>query len=143
MPCVRKANADHALVQRNLFERWLAQISAKQVRTPPMSAVDIDDRTMVVWTPEEILRQHLALRSQYPEVRLVYSNDWSTFDLRDWWISMAQPNVADAVSANAWCDSKALAPNQCFAKLISDTRGSAGTTVYRRQSICGKPLTAK
>jgi hypothetical protein len=127
-----QANADHPLVQRDLAERWLAQISAKQVRMPPMTAVDIDDRTMVAWTPEEILRQHLALRSQYPEVRLVYSNDWSTFDLRDWWITVAQPNVTDAVSANAWCDSRALAPNQCFAKLISNTRGSAGTTVYRR-----------
>ena len=127
-----QANADYPLVQRDLAERWLAQISAKQVRTPPLMAVDIDDRTMVAWTPEEILRQHLALRSQYPEVRLVYSNDWSTFDLRDWWITVAQPNVTDPVSANAWCDSKALAPNQCFAKLISNTRGSAGTTVYRR-----------
>lgn len=127
-----QTNADYPLVQRDLAERWLAQISAKQVRTPPLMAVDIDDRTMVAWTPEEILRQHLELRSQYPEVRLVYSNDWSTFDLRDWWITVAQPNVADPVSANAWCDSKALAPNQCFAKLISNTRGSAGTTVYRR-----------
>lgn len=127
-----QANADYSVVQRDLAERWLAQISAKQVRNPPLMAVDIDDRTMVAWTPEEILRQHLALRSQYPEVRLVYSNDWSTFDLRDWWITVAQPNVADPVSANAWCDSKALAPKQCFAKLISNTRGSPGTTVYRR-----------
>lgn len=126
-----QADADRPLVQSQYLDRWLAQISAKQVRTPPMMATDVDDRTMVAWTPEQILRQHLDLRARYPEVRLLYSDEWQTFDLRGWWITVAQPNVLDASGANAWCDSKAIAPNQCFAKLVSNSRGSAGTTAYR------------
>jgi hypothetical protein len=127
-----QANADRPLVQSQYLDRWLAQISAKQVRTPPMMATDVDDRTMVAWTPEQILRQHLDLRARYPEVRLLYSDEWRTFDLRGWWITVAQPNVLDAAGANGWCDSKAIAPNQCFAKLVSNSRGSEGTTEYRR-----------
>ena len=127
-----QADADRPLVQSQYLDRWLAQISAKQVRTPPMMATDVDDRTMVAWTPEQILRQHLDLRARYPEVRLLYSDEWRTFDLRGWWITVAQPNVLDAAGANGWCDSKAIAPNQCFAKLVSNNRGSEGTTAYRR-----------
>lgn len=126
-----QADADRPLVQSQYLDRWLAQISAKQVRTPPMTATDVDDRTMVTWTPEQILRQHLTLRARYPEVRLLWSDEWRTFDLRGWWITVAQPNVLDAVGANAWCDAKAIAPNQCFAKLVSNSRGSDGTTAYR------------
>lgn len=126
-----QANADRPLVQSQYLDRWLAQISAKQVRTPPMMATDVDDRTMVAWTPEQILRQHLDLRARYPEVRLLWSDEWRTFDLRGWWITVAQPNVLDAAGANAWCESKAIAPNQCFAKLVSNSRGSEGTTAYR------------
>lgn len=127
-----QADADRPLVQSQYLDRWLAQISAKQIRNPPMTATDVDDRTVVAWTPEQILRQHLDLRARYPEVRLLFSDEWRTIDLKGWWITVAQPNVLDADGANAWCDSKAIAPNQCFAKLVSNSRGSDGTTRYRR-----------
>lgn len=77
--------ADEPFVRARLADRWVAQLSSKQ---PGLVAPDVDGR-MVTWTPCEILQQHLRLRGQYPEVRLVWSDDWRTFDLAGWWVTIA------------------------------------------------------
>lgn len=122
-----RAAADQPYVGANLADRWVPQLSAKQ---PGLVAADVDGR-MVTWTTGEILAQNDRFRQQYSGARLVWSNDWSTFDLQGWWITLADVSFADPDSANAWCDVRAIGPDHCFAKLVSDTRGSAGTTKYR------------
>ncbi|HEY5858406.1 MAG TPA: PQQ-binding-like beta-propeller repeat protein [Aldersonia sp.] len=123
-----QANADRASVQSDLADRWVPQLSSKRVG---LVAPDVDGR-MVTWSATEILNQHLRMRLQYPEVRLVWSDEWRTFDLRGWWVTIAGATFPDASAANGWCDSRGIAVDECFAKLISNTRDSSGTTQYRR-----------
>ncbi|WP_245819644.1 outer membrane protein assembly factor BamB family protein [Rhodococcoides yunnanense] len=123
-----QANADFPFVTGDLADRWVAQISSKRVG---LDAADINGAP-VHWTAEQILRQHLQLRLMYPEVRLLWSDEWRTFDLRGWWITVAGLTFADADAANGWCDSRQIAVDQCYAKIVSNSRGSSGTTKYRR-----------
>lgn len=120
-------DGDRPVVQSGLADRWVAQLSSKQ---PGLVAPDVDGR-MISWTPCEILRQHLRMRLQYPEVRLVWSDEWQTFDLRGWWVTIAALTFPDADAANGWCDQRALPAGECYAKVISNNRSSSGTTKYR------------
>ncbi|MFC3962179.1 outer membrane protein assembly factor BamB family protein [Nocardia jiangsuensis] len=122
-----QADADRPSVTRDLADRWVPQLSAKQ---EGLVAPDVDGR-VVTWTPSAILEQHLRLRLRYPEVRLVYSDDWRTFDLRGWWVTLAGVTHRDPGGAKRWCDDKGIAVDECFAKLVSNTRDSRGTTQYR------------
>lgn len=123
-----QVDADRPYVQSSLADRWVAQLSSKQ---PGLVAPDVDGR-VVTWTPCEILQQHLRLRGQYPEVRLVWSDEWRTFDLRGWWVTIAGVTFPDAHAANGWCDARAIPVDECYAKVISNSRDSRGTTDYRR-----------
>lgn len=123
-----QANADFPFVQGDLSDKWVAQISAKRIG---LDAADINGAP-VRWTAEQILRQHLQLRLMYPEVRLLWSDEWRTFDLQGWWITVAGLTFADADAANGWCDAKGIALDQCYAKIVSNNRDSSGTTKYRR-----------
>ena len=115
-------------MQSDLADRWLPQLSSKRVG---LVAPDVDGR-VVTWSATEILNQHLRMRLQYPEVRLVWSDEWRTFDLRGWWVTIAGATFPDANAANGWCDSRGIAVDECFAKLVSNSRDSSGTTQYRR-----------
>lgn len=123
-----QANADKPFILSDLAERWVPQVSSKQ---PGLVATDVDGVTMVTWTPQEILNQHLRLRLRYPEVRLLWSDEWSSFNIRSWWVTVAGLTFDGPDAANAWCDSNAIPVNECFAKLVSNTRGPEGTTKYR------------
>jgi hypothetical protein len=123
-----QVDADRPYVQSSLADRWVAQLSSKQ---PGLVAPDVDGR-VVTWTPCEILQQHLRMRGQYPEVRLVWSDEWRTFDLRGWWVTIAGVTFPDSHAANGWCDARALPVDECYAKVISNSRDSRGTTDYRR-----------
>ncbi|MFC8530157.1 PQQ-binding-like beta-propeller repeat protein [Nocardia sp. NPDC057227] len=122
-----QADADRPSVTRDLADRWVPQLSAKR---EGLVAPDVDGR-VVTWTPSAILEQHLRLRLRYPEVRLVYSDDWRTFDLRGWWVTLAGVTHRDPGGAKRWCDDRGIAVDECFAKLVSNTRDSRGTTEYR------------
>lgn len=123
-----QVDSDRPYVQSDLADRWAAQLSAKR---PGLVATEVDGR-VVTWTPCEILRQHLRMRLQYPEVRLVWSDEWRTFDLEGWWVTIAGLTFGDPDAANGWCDQRSIAVDQCFAKIISNSRDSSGTTKYRR-----------
>ena len=123
-----QADADRTSVQSDLADRWVPQLSSKRVG---LVAPDVDGR-IVTWSATEILNQHLRMRLQYPEVRLVWSDEWRTFDLRGWWVTIAGATFHDASAANGWCDSRGIAVDECFAKLVSNSRDSSGTTQYRR-----------
>lgn len=118
-----QADADAPFVRSELADRWVPLLSSKQ---PGLVADG------VTWNNAEILREHLDLRLRYPEVRLMWSGDWSTFTERDWWVTAAGVTFSTPEGANAWCDSKGFATEHCFAKLVSTTHGVDGSTRYRK-----------
>jgi len=123
-----QVDADRPFVQSQLSDRWVAQLSSKR---PGLVAPDVDGRVLT-WTPCEILQQHLRMRGQYPEVRLVWSDEWRTFDLAGWWVTVAGLTFPGSVEANRWCDDRAIPVDECYAKVVSNTRDSRGSTQYRR-----------
>jgi outer membrane protein assembly factor BamB len=115
------ANADRPFVQGQLADRWVPQLSSKR---PGLVADGI------TWNNAETLREHLQLRLAYPEVRLLWSGDWSTFSAADFWVTIAGVTFPDANGALGWCRSHNLDRDHCYAKLVSTTHPIDGSTAF-------------
>lgn len=116
------ADYDRSFVTSTLENFWVPQISAKKIGTP-------DDG--IVYATPDILRNHFRLRELYPNVKLVSTNDWTTFDGPDFWISVVGQPYYTGPLANLWCDQNRIDANNCFAKVISSRFGPEGTTMMR------------
>lgn len=116
------ADYDRGFVNSTLENFWVPQISSKKV------GLRADG---IVYTNEDILRNHLNLRERYDGVRLVWANDWTTFNDPEFWITVVGVPYYDGPSANQWCDSHGIDAGNCFAKVISSRFGPEGTTMMR------------
>jgi hypothetical protein len=83
-----------------------------------------------VWDNATTLREHLQLRQRYPNVRLLWSGDWSTFSAPDFWITVAGVTFPNSAGALAWCTSQGFDHDHCFAKIVSTTHPVEGSTAY-------------
>jgi hypothetical protein len=115
------ANADRPFVTSTLADRWVPQLSSKR---PGLVADGI------TWNNSETLREHLQLRLTYPEVRLLWSGDWSTFSATDFWVTIAGVTFADADGALGWCRGHNLDRDHCYAKLVSTTHPIDASTAF-------------
>lgn len=117
-----QADSDRAFILANLNNRWVAQLSSKR---PGLVA---DGRT---WDNQAILDEFLANRLRFSDVRLLYSDEWSVFSYRGWWVTVAALTFPGPDQANAWCVQQGFDGEHCFAKLISTTAPPDGSTRYR------------
>lgn len=113
------AQNDHATVASKLDGHWVAQLSAKQV------GLTTEQQT---WTDEAILEEFETLRAQHPEALLLNSSQWSSFRLKDYWITVLNEPYDDPEAALAKCRELGIDRDNCFAKKISSTEGPEGTT---------------
>ena len=118
------AASDRSYISQYLADRWVPQISSKR---PGLVAEGI------TWTPSDILREYLANRQRYNDVRLLWSGDWSTFNSPDWWVTIVGDPSSDSASSLGWCVSAGLDYDHCFAKIVSASRGTSGTTMMQRR----------
>ncbi|MDT5010220.1 MAG: hypothetical protein QOH57_1837 [Mycobacterium sp.] len=94
-----------------LREKWVPQLGARRPG---------DQAAGTTFTAQEILKEHLKSRLSRPNVRLLRASDWSTLNQPpDAWITVVGPGFVDPNAANGWCESTKLAPNDCFARLLS------------------------
>ncbi|MGO9152435.1 serine/threonine-protein kinase [Mycobacterium sp.] len=117
----RIANHDHPFVTDWLADRWVPQISSKRLGIVAEGTV---------WNNAKILSEHLQLRAQFPEAKLLWSGDWSTFDAPDFWVTIVGDTFPDAASALAWCTRKNLDRDHCYAKIVSTTHPVHGSTAF-------------
>ncbi|WP_234818503.1 hypothetical protein [Mycolicibacterium diernhoferi] len=117
------SGADYPAVRDGLANRWVPQISSKQIGL-------VTDG--ITYADPDILRNHLSLRQRYEAVRLVWSGHWTTFNAPNWWVTVVGSPSGDPAVANGWCDAHNIDSWNCIAKYISDTAGPDGTTVIRR-----------
>jgi hypothetical protein len=115
------ASADRPFVTSRLTDTWVPQLSSKR---PGLVADGI------TWNNAETLREHLQLRLTYPEVRLLWSGDWSTFSAPDFWVTIAGVTFPDADGALGWCRAHNLDRDHCYAKLVSTTHPIDGSTAF-------------
>ncbi|MDL9937778.1 PQQ-binding-like beta-propeller repeat protein [Gordonia sp. ABSL1-1] len=116
-----QADSDRAFIVGNLNNRWVAQLSSKR---PGLNA---EGR---IWDEPAILDEFLALRLRFNDVRLLYSDEWSVFSYKGWWVTVAAATFPGPDAANNWCRTQGFDSDHCFAKLISTTAGSEGSTRY-------------
>jgi hypothetical protein len=117
------AAGDQPFVLNVLAERWVPQLSSKR---PGLVA---EGRT---WTDATTLAEHLQLRQGYPGVRLLWSGDWSTFSESNFWVTIVGTGFPTADEALAWCASNGFDRDHCYAKLVSTTHPSEGSTAYNK-----------
>lgn len=104
-------------------DRWAPQLASGR----PGVVVD-----GVVYGYVELLDQHLAVRATDPDyARLVWSGDWTTFSGDDFYVTLIPLGDQTPEAANARCDRWGYPPDGCFAKFLSSTAGTDGTTVHR------------
>ncbi len=115
------ANADRPFVAGHLADRWVPQLSSKRPGV-------FDDG--ITWDNAATLREHLQLRLNYPEVRLLWSGDWSTFSAPDFWITIAGVVFPHADEALGWCHDHNLDRDHCYAKLVSTTHPVDDSTAF-------------
>jgi len=116
------AASDRPEVRTYLENRWVPQIGSKRVGLVAEG---------ITWTKVDILRDHLQYRQRFDDVRLVWSADWTSFSTDDFWVTVVADPFTTARQANQWCDSHGIDAFNCFAKMISSTYGTEGTTVLR------------
>lgn len=115
-------DADRNQVE-GLVDTWVPQVSSKRVGlTDKISGITYDDQS--------ILAYHQNLVSQYGAL-LLWSGDYSTFKSGDLWVSVAPVAYSSKDEAKAWCDRAGIDANNCFAKLLSHTHGTADSTGLR------------
>jgi serine/threonine protein kinase len=102
-----------------ITDTWIPQLSSKRV------GLFADGK---VWTNALILEQHMQMRAQYPNVRLLWSGDWSTYDGRDFWITVVGLPESNPDDVLTWCANQGYDRDNCIAKIVSNTLGVPCTT---------------
>ncbi|ALG83617.1 hypothetical protein [Gordonia phthalatica] len=115
--------ADTESVRTSNNNQWAAQVSSKRLGLVAEG---------ITWDNRAIWSEFEASRSRYPQVKLLDSGDWSVFSEPGWIVTISAQNFSSPQSALTWCRSVGLDKDHCFAKLVSDSRGPEGTTLYQR-----------
>jgi hypothetical protein len=116
-----EAAADRTRVASALG-RWVPQISSKRLGTVANG---------IVYDESSIWAEFQQNRSRYPDAVLLRSDDYGTFRIGGYWVTVVDIAYDDAASANAWCESQGLDADHCFAKRIGTSPGPGPDTVHR------------
>jgi hypothetical protein len=118
----RQVDADHQQVEA-LVGHWIPQLSSKTVGTRADG---------IVYSYAEILAHFNGLKARYPRALLLSSNDYTSFDLSNYWVVVIPITYDNGAAANSWCDTEGIDRDNCFAKLLRHAGGSQGTTLLRK-----------
>lgn len=113
------ADDDRPVVAVYLTDIWIPQISSKRVGLVAKG---------ITWDNEAILTEHLRLRNTYPDVKLLRSGDWSTYDGPGFWVTVVGLKSPDPNDILAWCIDQGFDRDNCIAKLVSTTHPIKGST---------------
>ncbi len=117
------ANDDRSTVLAYLTDIWVPQISSKRVGLVAKG---------MEWDNEAILDEHLRLRQTYPDVRLLWSGDWSVYDGRNFWVTIVGLKSYDYTDVLTWCTQQGFGPDDCAAKWVSTSHPIDGSTKYNK-----------
>ena len=115
------ANGDRSDVASFLADRWIPQISSKRVGLVAEG---------MTWDNQAILAEHQRLRSMYPDVKLLWSGDWSTFDGRDFWVTVVGLHSDNPDDVLGWCLEQGFDRDHCIAKIVSTSHPVDGSTKF-------------
>ena len=108
-----------AIAQEQLAEQWVVQLSAKK------PGLEANGRT---WAEEDILEEFTENQRRHPAAILLWSGDWSSFRLDDFWVTVLAEPYDNPEAALETCRHLGLDRDNCFAKKLSTSEGPDGTT---------------
>lgn len=107
------------IAEQQLTDQWVVQLSAKK------PGLEANERT---WDEEAILEEFEENQRRHPEAVLLWSGDWSSFRLGDFWVTVLAEPYDSPDEALATCTNMGLDRDNCFAKKLSTSDGPDGTT---------------
>lgn len=113
------AGEDRGYVAARLADIWVPQISSKRVGIEAKG---------IIWDNQAILEEHLRLRNIYPDVRLLSSGDWSTYDGPNFWVTIVGLFSNNPYQVLGWCTDQGFDRDNCIAKIVSTTHPIEGST---------------
>lgn len=113
------AETDEREIVAQVEGSWVPQISSKR------TGIEIDGE---VWSDEDILADHQALREEYPDARLLWSGNFGSFEDGNFWITVIADGYSDPEDALDWCRFNGLGADDCYAKQITSGGDHEGTT---------------
>jgi hypothetical protein len=115
--------AQDANAAEQLVGHWVPQLSSKR---PGLVADGITYDYPQIWA------NFVQLRAQHPDVLLIWSGNYASYKLTNFYVIVVPDPYPDGGSANQWCDGSGFAPGDCYAKFLSHTGGSNGTSLLRQ-----------
>jgi hypothetical protein len=106
------------IAQDRLAEQWVVQLSAKK------PGLEANGRT---WAEEDILAEYTENQRRHPEAILLWSGDWTSFRLSDFWVTVLAEPYDTPEEALETCRNLGLDRDNCFAKKLSTSEGPDGT----------------
>src|SRR5664279_1658122 len=91
----------------------------------------IADSTIRYWIPQlsstqsgsEAWSRFTTTQATYPDAFMVWSNDYSTSQVQNYFQTLVPREFSTAAEANAWCDSEGFSADNCFARRLSHQDG--------------------
>lgn len=108
------------IAQDRLAEQWVVQLSAKK------PGLEANGKT---WAEEDILAEYTENQRRHPEAILLWSGDWTSFRLSDFWVTVLAEPYDTPEEALETCRDLGLDRDNCFAKKLSTSEGPDGTTL--------------
>lgn len=102
---------------------WVPQLSSKR---PGLVANGITFDHRAIWA------DFTTSQAQHPGVLLVWSGDYSSFKLANFWVTVAPQYFDSGEAANDWCVGAGIGRDDCYAKRIMHTGGYTETTLLRK-----------
>jgi hypothetical protein len=102
---------------------WVPQLSSKREGLPADG---------ITYDYPQIWANFQQLRTEYPNALLIWSGNYVSYKSTDFYVTVVPQQYSDGASANQWCDGAGLAPDDCYAKFLSHSGGSTGTTLIRQ-----------
>lgn len=110
---------EHDQQLKSLEGKWVVQLSAKQVGTEVEGTL---------WSESKVLEEFRDNEAKYGDLALLKSSDWSTFRLKDYWVTVIPTGYDSPEPALKKCRDLQLDRDNCFAKLLSTSQGPEGAT---------------
>ncbi|MHA6783538.1 SHOCT domain-containing protein [Pseudonocardia saturnea] len=114
--------ADRAEVE-GLLGTWVPQLAAKRVGQAP-------DGTIT--TEASIVDNHRAHLRTRPDLLLLRSDDYGSFRLPGYFVTIAPQPFGTGEEALGWCVGQGFGPDDCFAKRIVVSGTPEGNTLYQQ-----------
>jgi serine/threonine-protein kinase len=112
---------DRAQVE-SLTELWVPQLSSKQFGLV-VNGTTYDYRA--IWS------DFTSMQARHPGALLLWSGDYTSFRLADFWVTIAPDSFGSGEAANDWCASEGIGKDDCYAKRLTHTGGFAENTLLR------------